>query len=109
VVFAAAPVLMIILFSTVIGAWLGLMLLAVYLLLLPAGYFVGAMFVGNAGLDMLHRTEVSKALRAVALAIAIIVLAVVNLVPLLGSLVNWLVLLAGIGALSRQLYHAYRT
>ncbi len=108
-VFAGAPVLMIILFSTAIGVWLGLMLLAVYLVLLAVGYFAGAMFVGNAGLDMLHRTEVSKTLRAVALAVAIFVLAVVNLVPLLGGLVNWLVLLAGIGALSRQLYLAYRT
>jgi hypothetical protein len=84
------------------------MLLAVYLVLLAAGYFAGAMFVGNTGLDMLHRTEVSKTLRAVALAITIFALAVINLVPLLGSLVNWLVLLAGIGALSRQLYLAYR-
>jgi cytoskeletal protein CcmA (bactofilin family) len=107
-VLAGTPVLMIILFSTAIGVWLALMLLAVYLVLLAAGYFAGAMFVGNTGLDMLHRTEVSKTLRAVALAITIFALAVINLVPLLGSLVNWLVLLAGIGALSRQLYLAYR-
>ena len=67
------------------------------------------MFVGNAGLDMLHKTEVSKRLRTIALAVAIFALAVINLVPLLGSLVNWLVLLAGVGALSRQLYLVYRT
>jgi hypothetical protein len=40
--------------------------------------------------------------------LAIFTLAVINLVPLLGSLVNWAVLLAGVGALSRQLYQAYR-
>ena len=108
-VFAGVPVLMLILFSTAIGVWLALMLLAIYLLLLPLGYFVGAMFVGNAGLGVLHKTEVSKTLRALALAVAILILAVINLVPLLGSLVNWLVLLAGIGALSRQLYLVYRT
>jgi len=108
-VFAGMPLLMVILFSTAIGAWLALMMLAIYLVLLPAGYFVGAMFVGNAGLDMLHKTEVSKTLRAIALAVAIFALAVINLVPLLGSLVNWLVLLAGVGALSRQLYLVYRT
>ncbi len=107
-VFTCVPVLMIILFSTAIGVWLALMLLALYLVLLPAGYFVGAMFVGNAGLDRLHKTDVSKRLRAMALAVAIFVLAVINLAPLLGSLVNWLVLLAGVGALSRQLYTAYR-
>ena len=42
------------------------------------------------------------------LAVAIFFLAVINLVPLLGSLANWSVLLAGMGALSRQLYQVYR-
>jgi len=107
-VFAGAPVLIIILFSTAIGALLALMLLAIYLVMLLAGYFVGAMYVGNAGLKLLRKTEVSTALRAIALAIAIFALGVINLVPLLGSLVNWFILLVGIGALSRQLYLAYR-
>ena len=107
-VFAGVPLLSVILFSTAIGVWLALMLLAIYLVMLLAGYFTGALFVGNAGLDMLKKTEVSKALRAVALAIAIFALAVIILVPLLGSLVNWSVLRAGVAALSRQLYQAYR-
>jgi cytoskeletal protein CcmA (bactofilin family) len=107
-VFAGVPLLSVILFSTAIGVWLALMLLAIYLVMLLAGYFTGALFVGNAGLDMLKKTEVSKALRAIALALAIFTLAVINLVPLLGSLVNWAVLLLGVGALSRQLYQAYR-
>ncbi len=107
-VFAGIPVLMVILLSTAIGVWLALMLLAIYLVMLLVGYFIGAMFVGNAGLNMMHKTEVSNALRATALAIAIFALAVINLVPLLGSLVNWVVLLAGMGALSRQMYLAYR-
>lgn len=107
-VFAGVPVLMVILFATAIGAWLALMLLAIYLVMLLTGYFTGALFVANAGLNSLRKTEVSKALRATALAVAIFTLAVFNLVPLLGGLVNWAVLLAGIGALSRQLYLAYR-
>ena len=107
-VFAGVPLLSVILFSTAIGVWLALMLLAIYLVMLLTGYFTGALFVGNAGLDMLKKTEVSKALRATALALAIFALAVINLVPLLGSLVNWAVLLMGVGALSRQLYQAYR-
>ncbi len=107
-VFAGVPVLMVILFATAIGVWLALMLLAIYLVLLLTGYFSGALFVANAGLNLLRKTEVSKALRATALAVAIFTLAVFNLVPLLGGLVNWAVLLAGIGALSRQLYLAYR-
>ena len=107
-VFVGVPLLVIILFSTAVGIWLALMLLAIYLVMLLTGYFAGALYVGNAGLVMLRRTEVSKSLRAIALAVAIFSLAVINLVPLLGSLANWLVLLAGMGALSRQLYLAYR-
>lgn len=107
-VLAGAPLLMVILFSTVLGTWLALIVLAMYLVILLLGYFAGALSVGNAGLALLRKTEVSKALRATALAVAIIVLAVINLLPLLGSLFNWLVLLAGTGALSRQLYLAYR-
>lgn len=107
-VFAGVPILVIILFSTAVGLWLALMLLAIYLVMLLVGYFAGALYVGNAGLNMLHKTEASKTLRAIALAVAIFFLATINLVPLLGSLVNWFVLLAGMGALSRQLYQAYR-
>lgn len=107
-VFAATPVLMIILFATGIGVWLALILLALYLVMLLMGYFSGAMFVANAGLNMLHKTEVSKALRATSLAVAILALAIINLVPLLGGLIIWAVMLAGIGALSRQLYLLYR-
>jgi cytoskeletal protein CcmA (bactofilin family) len=107
-VFAGVPVLMVILFSTLIGIWLALLLLAVYLVILISGYCAGAMFVANMGLTKLGKTEVSKSMRAVSLAIALLVLAVVNLVPLIGSLINWAVLLAGIGALSRQLYFQYK-
>ena len=49
-----------------------------------------------------------KIARASALVAAILVLAVINLVPLLGGLLNWAVLLAGTGALSRQLYQLHR-
>jgi hypothetical protein len=107
-VFAGVPLLVVILFSTAVGIWLALILLAIYLAVLLVGYFAGALYVGNAGLNMLGKTEVSKTLRAIALAVAIFSLAVINLVPLLGGLVNWLVLLAGMGALSRQLYLGYR-
>jgi cytoskeletal protein CcmA (bactofilin family) len=105
-VFAGVPLLIVILFSSAVGVWLGLILLALYLVMLLAGYFIGALFIGNAGLGMMRRDEAGKALRAAALSVAMIALAIVNLVPLLGSLLNWAVLLAGLGALSRQLYES---
>ena len=107
-VLAGVPLLAVILFSTGVGIWLALMLLAVYLVMLLAGYFAGALFVGNAGLRMLRRDEAGKAARAAALSVAMLALAIVNLVPLLGGLLNWLVMLAGLGALSRELYLSHR-
>lgn len=107
-VLAGLPVLIVILFSTAVGVWLALMLLAIYLVMLLTGYLVGALFVGIAGLKMLGKNEAGRPLQATALAIAIVGLAVINLVPLLGTLVNWAVLLAGMGALSRQLYLLHR-
>ncbi len=107
-VLAGVPLLAVILFSTGVGIWLALMLLAVYLVMLLAGYFAGALFVGNAGLRMLRRDEAGKAVRAAALSAAMVALAIVNLVPLLGGLLNWLVMLAGLGALSRELYLSHR-
>lgn len=106
-VFAATPVLILILFATTVGIWLGLMLLAIYLFVLMAGYFAGALFVGNAGLKLVYKGDVGKAARAAALSVAIVALAILNLVPLLGMLIVLLVLLAGMGALSRQLYRMY--
>ncbi|MGB5519348.1 MAG: polymer-forming cytoskeletal protein [Gammaproteobacteria bacterium] len=108
-VFAGVPVLMVVLFSTLIGLWLALLLLVLYLVILLAGYLAGALFVGSWGLSKLGKSEASHAMRATALAIALFALAVVNLVPIVGGLINWAVLLAGIGALSLQLYVMYRT
>ena len=54
------------------------------------------------------QSEAGKALRALALALALVLLTLINLVPLLGTLIGWAVLLAGTGALGRQLYLSYR-
>ena len=49
----------------------------------------------------------SKPSRSFALAISILMLCIINLIPLIGSLVNWLVLFAGIGALKQQIVKVY--
>lgn len=103
-VFAGTPVLITILFSTLIGSLLAILLLAIYLVMLVAGYFVGALAVANTALNKMGKTDVSKSMRVLSLAVAIFALAVINLLPLLGNLISWAVLLAGLGGLSRQLY-----
>ena len=106
-VFAAVPLLAVILLSTFVGLWLALILMVIYVVVLLAGDICGALFIANTGLKRMGRTEVSRAKRATALALTLFGLALISLVPLVGGLINWLVLLAGIGALSRQLYSQY--
>jgi cytoskeletal protein CcmA (bactofilin family) len=105
-VFAGVPVVIVVLLSTLIGTLLALMLLAVYLVMLLAGYFIGALFVANTGLGLLGKDSVSKTLRALSLAGAIFALVIIGLLPLVGSLLTLAVVLAGTGALFRQMYLA---
>ena len=107
-VFAGAPVVITILFSTGVGVGLALLLLAAYLIMLLLGYLTGAFFVGAAGLRLLGKKSPGKAAHVVALCVALLVLIIVQLIPLLGILIFWLVLLAGIGALKRQMFLAYQ-
>lgn len=107
-VIAGAPVVMVLLFSTGLGAWLALLLLALYFLLLPTGYLVGAFLVADAGLRKMNRTPAGRKVRVLAVSVSIAGLFIVNLVPVLGSLLNWLVLLAGTGALVRVSAASYR-
>ncbi|MGB5398272.1 MAG: hypothetical protein WBN96_14090 [Gammaproteobacteria bacterium] len=106
-VVAGGPVAIVLLFSTGVGFLLALFLLAAYLLMLLSGYLAGAYFVADAGLRKLNKTSAGKTTRAVSLSLAIAVLFIINVIPLLGSLFNWLVLLAGVGALKQQIVSAY--
>ena len=106
-VFAGTPVLIVVLLVTAVGVWLALLLLAAYLILLFLGYVTGALFVGEAGLRLMGKKQPGKAWRAIALAVAVVALMIVGLIPLLGCLIAWLLLLAGMGALTRQMYLAY--
>jgi cytoskeletal protein CcmA (bactofilin family) len=108
-VFAATPVVILVLLVTAVGVWLALLLLAAYFILLLLGYLTGTLFVGEAGLRLIGKNDPSKAWRATGLAVALLVLTVVGLIPLLGGLIAWLVLLAGMGALMRQMSLAYKS
>ena len=108
-VFAGTPVVILILLATGVGMWLALLLLAAYLIMLLIGYLTGAMFVGEAGLRLIGKKEPSKTGRAIGLCVAILALVIVSLIPLLGGLIFWVVLLGGMGALKRQMYLAHKT
>jgi len=107
-VLAATPLLIAVLFATVIGIWLAFMLLAIYLVALLLGYLVGALWIADWGIAKARRDQpVTTGWRMLTLVVALIVLGVLGLIPVLGCLIAIVVLLAGLGALALHIWGAY--
>ena len=106
-VFAATPVVISVLFLTVIGVLPASIISALYLILLLAGFLTGGFYVGNLGLGLLGRSEVSRAWRLWSFVVALIVLTLLGLVPLLGLLLLFVLMLLGAGVLTLGMYRAY--
>lgn len=106
-ILAATPLVMGVLFATVVGALLALGLLAAYLLALLLGFLLGVYCLADLGLRSVKRDDAGKPLRALALALAVLLLALVQLVPIAGGLLALLVLLYGLGALNLAAYRGY--
>jgi hypothetical protein len=106
-VFAATPVVIGLLFMTVIG-WLPAVVIgALYLILLLAGFLTGAFYIGDASFRLARRESVSHARRLGSFVAALVLILLLALVPLLGVLLLFVLLLLGLGALNLGLYRAY--
>lgn len=106
-VFASTPVVIGMLFFTVIGWLPAIVLGALYLILLLAGFLTGTFYVGDRGWGLRRRGEVSRAGRLWSFVAALILIVLVGLVPLLGALVLFVLTLLGVGVLTLGLYRAY--
>lgn len=106
---AAVPVLVLLLLVSVVGIPLALALLAAYLIMLLAGFLTGMLYLGDVGIRRLAPGRAQSRLAIVAaLVAALVVLWLVRLIPLLGGIVTFLVLLFGTGALLLGVYERYR-
>jgi len=108
-VFAATPVVVLVLLTTGVGALLGLMLLTLYLMGLLLGWLIGAFCTGQWVLRLSGRTEPSRGLQVGALVGAVVVLALLQVIPLLGQLIGLGVLLFGLGGLVLAAVRRYRS
>jgi hypothetical protein len=90
---------------TIIGLPLGLAALALYAVALLLGYLTAAMFLGEIGARLVGRGELSTGGRMLALFLALVVLALIGLIPIVGGLVAALAVITGLGASSQ---HAFR-
>ncbi|MFQ5937096.1 MAG: polymer-forming cytoskeletal protein [Acidiferrobacterales bacterium] len=107
-VLVAGPIVAILLMVTIIGIPLAIILIALYVVFLIAGYLTGVLYVSDVGLRWaLDSPRPSTGVRVVSIIAGVLALGIVGLIPLIGGLVALLVLLVGLGALKLQTVHAY--
>jgi hypothetical protein len=108
-VFVGAPVAAVLLMVTVVGSALGVAGLVLYVLALVAGFLTGALCTGDLVWGWLRSGSApSVGSSVVALLVALIAISLVRLVPVLGALVSFGVLLFGLGGLVLQGYRAWK-
>ena len=106
-VLTATPLVILLLLVSFIGMWLGLILLALYLMALLCGFLSGALCTGEAALGRLRpQVEATRGWRVAALVITLAVVGILDVVPVLGGLVTFGMLLFGLGGLALQVYRA---
>lgn len=98
------PVAVLLLFVTVIGIPIGLAVLLLYPLALVLGYLAVAFYAGDKGLTLLRRGRASASTRFTAFLFALILLALLTGIPLVGGLIAFLSVLSGLGAWVLYLY-----
>lgn len=94
--------------SVVLGIWVGLTLLAFYAVALLTGYLVGCIYIGDWGAGLLKKDLSTRGQRIASAALAILLLSLVAMIPLIGNLLVFILLLAGLGVGFLQLGVVYR-
>lgn len=107
-VLVGVPIAIAISVITIAGAALGILTLLLYIIVLPVGFLTGAFLLGDLGLRAAGRVPGSTlGWRLGSLALALVALAVLREIPILGFLLVLAVLLVGLGALHLQLHRSY--
>ena len=103
------PLLVIVLFSVGVGFLLGILLAAVYLLMLVSGGLTSVIYVCDVALRRLFKKpEAGKGVTVLVLLSAFVLFALVQLIPLLGSIVVFVLSVMGIGAMQYQFWQPYK-
>lgn len=103
------PLVVLLLFITGVGILLGVVVLMTYLLMLLAGSVTGQVFLAAQGLRLAGKAQdAGLGLSAFAVALAVIVVQLVQWLPVVGGLVVFLLFLLGLGAAWTQLWRRYK-
>lgn len=102
------PITAVVLMAIVLGVWIGLTVLALYLVSILIGYLIAIFFVGDWAAKLIKMDVSGKGKRILSALIAIIILALLQFIPVIGGLVAFILLLLGIGAGLSQVHYLYR-
>jgi hypothetical protein len=108
-ILVCVPFVAIVLLITIVGIPLALLLLSLYLLVLFLGWVTTALFLAQRGLEALRpgRTG-TRGWQLFALLLGLLALWLLKQIPLVGGLIGFIALLAGIGALTWRAFNGRR-
>ena len=101
------PIIAVLLISIVLGVWVGLSIMALYFVALLIGFLVSCFFLGDWGARLLRKDLPTKGRRILSVAIAIILLGLIQLIPVVSGLLIFILLLFGLGATMLQIRNDY--
>jgi len=109
VMLIGVPITIAIFIVTLVGIPLALLLAFGYVALLMLGFLIAAIFVGDQALERIDAAKLGSVWwRALFLLLAVIVIAVVRQIPVIGGIAWWLLFLAGIGAFTMRSWQGFR-
>jgi hypothetical protein len=101
------PIIAVLLMGIVLGVWVGLGILAFYFVSLLLAFLIGCFFVGDWGAKMFNKNITTTGHRLVSVSVVIVLLGIIQLIPVLGALLTFALLLLGLGAGMLQLHSVY--
>jgi len=107
IVLIVTPIAAVLLMSIVLGVWVGLSILAFYFVALITGLLIGCFFVGDWGARLFKKELETTAHKLISLILAIVVIGLLQLIPVIGCLLVFALLLLGLGASISQLHFVY--
>lgn len=104
----AAPLVAIFLMGIMLGVWVGLSILAIYFVALLLGFLVSCFFLADWGARRFKKDVTTTGRRILSVAIAILLIGFIQLIPVIGGLFSFALLLLGLGAGLMQIQYIYR-
>ena len=106
-VLVITPITAVLLIGIILGVWVGLGILALYFVSLLLAFLIGCFFLGDWGARKINKDITSIARRLVFVSIFIVLIGIFQLIPVIGGLIVFALLLPGLGAGMLQLHSAY--